>query len=142
MYALIAIEEEHMEDAGCQEDHTHSWCDQPSYGLSVTLTALHKARREFSRGYEEVTEKSCYYGCADLRTGETAYVVYATYTDGDTFGYNGYWKVLGVAATPEEAEEMRQRASAGDSAGKYSLPWTHYFGHLRDIEVEVLTVLC
>jgi hypothetical protein len=143
MYALTYIEDCYEEDPGCTEDHEHSWCEQPSYGLSVTLGTLHLHRRDLG-GHYEVSEDSydTMYGVASVPIGSTAYVVVCEYIDGGTFGYSGYWCVAGVAATPEEADAIRKRClDKNDLDVPVHRPWEGYFASLRDARVEPMTVL-
>lgn len=143
-YALIASTDEWEEDPGCTEDHEHSWCEQPSYALSVTPVSLHRERRTFRMGYELVHDREyseALYGVADVAVGDTAFLLLIEYIDGGTFGYSGYWCCAGVFSTAEEAEAARKRAEGENDTARMYRPWDGYFASLRSAEVHPMTVL-
>lgn len=138
-YALIVDEHSYVRSHGCPPscENCGGWCERDSYGISVSPRALHKDRRDFPlTGYEEVEG-------TEIAPGETAYVVIVTYTDGDTFGYSGYWACLGVFTTAESADETRKEAEKPNEYpfDKGYRPWDGYFASLESADVYPMTVL-
>lgn len=143
MYALTYTEDHYLRYEGCREDHDHSWCDQDSYGVTVSVGGLHKDRRDFDRtGYLEVRQDAydIVYAVEDVPVGGIAHVVIVTYTDGDTFGSNGYWTVGGVYASAEAAEACAARCRGANDSERAHRPWDGYFAGLDDVRVEAMTV--
>ncbi len=141
MYALTFSETYHEDDPGCTEDHEHNWCEQPSGHVNVTVGSLHRERRDLG-GHFEVKPGSynLSYECEDVPIGSTAYLVIVEYTDGGTFGYDGYWTVAGLYATPEAAEACRAKCNGENDTARTYRPWDGYFASLGETRVEPMVV--
>lgn len=75
----------------------------------------------------------------DFQRGDTAYVVYVRYSDGDTFGYtSGYWEILGTFKDANKASALTKAINNNKYAG-YK-PWDGYFSSLEDVDYEVMVV--
>jgi hypothetical protein len=127
-YALIAKERTFFTDEGCTEDHEHEWCSRPSYGLSVTPVTLHRYRRDFPLiGYELARGE-------EVEIGSSAYVIVVEYTQSDTFGSSGYWRVDSVLSDPHKASE---RAAALHDEPE----WDSWGVSLDSVEIYPMVVL-
>lgn len=66
------------------------------------------------------------------------YAVYATYTDGGTFGSDWYASVIGACSTEDEARALVQEAKDFEGYGQLSsgvyVNWTGYFASLEDVQ--------
>lgn len=143
MYALTFTESYYQDDPGCTQDHEHSWCDQPSGHVNVYPRSLHRERRNLGGHYEIAPDGyESVYEVEDVAVGETAYLVICEYTDGGTFGYDGYWCVAGLYASAERAEETRKRCEGeNDIPSRAYRPWDGYFASLGQAYVEPMVVL-
>lgn len=107
-------------------------------GLDVTLISLSRDESRTGRYYERVPPRYTFnipsvLDNDDVPAGDTALVVWAKWTDGDTFGYSGYWGAVGVYATPEKACRASEWAKVNVGTG--------YFGRLDDVVTEKMEVL-
>lgn len=69
------------------------------------------------------------------------YAVYVTYTDGGTFGFDWYCKVVGAFKTEDEAIEFVKEVKAFKGFGKlsngtYGGDWNGYFANLESVTYE------
>jgi hypothetical protein len=143
MYALTFTESYYQDSPGCTEDHECSWCEQPSGHVNVEPGSLHRERRNLGGHYQIAPDGyESVYEVQDVPVGAMAYLVVVEYTDGGTFGYDGYWCVPGLYSTPEEAEECRKRCEAPNDVPTRALrPWDGYFASLGSARVEPMVVL-
>lgn len=76
----------------------------------------------------------------DVNVGDRVFLVYATYSFGDSFGHdeNGGLELCGFYQTQEEAEAEKLRLAAIDD---HSVPWNGYFNHLNQLEVKEVQVV-
>lgn len=90
----------------------------------------------------------------DAEVGDTVYVVVVDYSTGDTFGRDGgYYQVLDVFTSDEDAVKLRQLAEDYDNGGyrvysnelaykgkKYYASWIGYFECTNEIAIWECTV--
>lgn len=139
----LRYEEQYVRDyEGCPPgcNNCGGWCEQPSGHVNVYPRSLHRSSRS-GLDYERVSATSVTYDFEEVQSGDTAYLVIVEYTDGGTFGYDGYWTVAGVYATQEGAERAVQRAEGDNDTEVRYRAWDGYFASLRDARVEPLMVL-
>lgn len=71
------------------------------------------------------------------------YVIYATYTTGDTFGSNFDARIVGVCKEFAEATELMDEAENftgyGELSNGFYVPWTGYFESLKSLDVEYVS---
>lgn len=128
-YCVLADERHYT----IREPDGEEWGCSGEYGVSVTLRSIHRSNPSDARlGWETSRE---FIESDDIPAGATAFVVLCQWTDGDTFGSNGYWCVATVKATQEAASAAVDDLNARTD---YSVPWTGYFAGLDSIEVVAL----
>lgn len=106
-----------------------------------------------SNYFEKVT-KTEYYpditSSLDIKEGELCFVVWAEWSNGDSFGraYNGSVEALAIFKDPESAKLFKKEAESitGYSGKKFVTPdgqeyniycpWTGYFEELTEIHIE------
>lgn len=123
------------------------YMDQGSSGVDVYPRTLHLSKP--SGPHEAISSERRYGGMKSfpietLSAGDSAYVVIVTYSDGDTFGSSGYWKVAAVCSTPEQAKTAEERAQIPEPrqiGGDDWMPWHGYFAHLKNVETYPMVVL-
>lgn len=83
---------------------------------------------------------------ANVKVGDVAYLVWAQYSTGDSFGRDGgQYTLLDVALTREEAEVAKKFYDEATHDGSYGakapyLPWFGYFESLDFVRVDGLVV--
>jgi hypothetical protein len=108
----------------CEADPEDEWSRASTSG-SVTVNGATLVEKD---GYD------CLGVAADLKPGDTIWLVWAQYETGDSFGRDGgQYELLEVQPTYERAiERQKHYASVSD----YSVPWNGYFESLDGIYVE------
>lgn len=73
-----------------------------------------------------------------------AYVVFVKYTDGDTFGSQGYWTIPAIRRSYEAAQaDVKSIETSRDPQAGFKTPyreWDGYFAHLDSVEIVKLWV--
>lgn len=117
------------------EPDDEEWGSTGEYGVSVTLLSLHRSDPRHARmGWVESAE---WVPSDEIPIGETAWVVWPTWSDGDTFGSSEEWRVITVKESFDSALEVRAHYEDNDSI---RLPWNGYFASLNWITITPMLV--
>jgi hypothetical protein len=78
----------------------------------------------------------------EFERGDDAYIVIARYSDGDTFTHtNGYWVIIGVYKTADEAHDVSESINRREYDGMRHLPWHGYFSSFENVDTHYMKVL-
>jgi hypothetical protein len=114
-----------------------------------TLTGIFVNEADTARTYDSITP------CFEHEIGQTVYLVWAEYSDGDSFGNDsGKVEIVDIFSNEELANACARAVRVSEDGGnqdfsfarqngqtiKQSCPWFDYFAHLDTVHVDSLVI--
>lgn len=130
-------------DDGDNDDGQYSYRGTTS--LDLTVEGVYANDPSFGK-FEYVVvggKYSFFKSDEDIKPGEDAYLVYALYITGDTFGSDETWTPVALVRDNKRAIEISGKCYDSTSISetdKGYKEWEGYFEHLQSVEIEKFTV--
>lgn len=141
LYAVFSEYSERSENKYSDEPYDYSWEEDVTCILEAV--SLRNESNDFSISCREFDVD------ADLKEGDSVFVVTVTYSTGDTFGHStGNMEVEGIYTNAKEAKDIADliENDTGDAdnyrkAKDYYPVWSGYFESVSDVRVHTVKIV-